>query len=459
MKVLFVLLCSFIIVKVSSRLFLKSCESLSLRKLNMISYIFWVDFVVYSYLGSIIIYIFSYLPFNSIVDSVTGGEMTKFYVWASVSYTMIAFPIGMIFSNYFFKFRTFQISNYYYSPIHTHFSRYDSYIKLPLHVLSLICILVVVHVFYSIGSIPIFNAFSLSSEIQVLQLRGSIDLDFPGNVYLKNIFGLYLLPILSYVAFAYYIKTRSISDLIWYLLLLVFTCLILTYNVAKSPLAQYFLGYIIFIICMRGEISKRQLTKYVLLTMTFLIIFFVFLGKKGGFSDLFLSYNNGITGRLLISQISSLYKHFEIFPNTHSYIGFNSISNLFSVNESSERSARIVLQIVSPGWIDNDMGGVFNTLFIGEAFANFGIFGVLIMPIYIGFIIKSFHTLLLNRPKTPLFLGVLVFFSYSSRLTGGVNEYIYNPIIFVLFIILFIVLKSAKYLFNSSFTKVIVNRL
>lgn len=416
----------------------------------MISYIFWIDFLLYSYLGSIIIYVFNELPFNTVINSIIGGEKTRFIVWSSISYTMIAFPLGMIFSNFVFKFRNQEILEYNLLPITNFISKRDSYVKFPLYLLSILCIFVVVHVFLSLGTIPIIKAFTLNNEIEVLQLRANIDSNFPGNVYLKNIFGLSILPILSYISFGYYLKTKSTADLIWYLLLLIFTSLILTYNVAKAPLVRYFLGYVFFIVYFKGEIPKTKLLKYFILIFFFLILSFVFLGKKGGIVELLFSYNSGISGRLLISQVSSLYKHFELFPDIYPHIGFGSVSDLFALGESSKRSARLVLENVNPSWVQNEMGGVFNTLFIGEAYANFGLVGVITMPIYVGFIIKSFHSILLRLPKTPLFLGILVFFSYKSNLTGGVNEYIYNPIIFSLMVVFISLVVFSKFLFYTT---------
>lgn len=441
-----IVLISILIIKVSSYLFKKSCETIKINQINMISYIFWVDFLLYSYIGSVIILIFSDLPFNTVIDSITGGKKTKFIVWISVSYTLIAFPLGMILSNFFFKFKSSQLTNYNSKELVNLISKKDSYIKLPLYLLTFLCFLVVAHVFISIGTIPILKIFSFSSEEEVLQLRTSIDSNFPGNVYLKNIIGLHLLPILSYVAFAYYYKSKSFYDLIWFIILLTLTVFMLSYNVAKSPLARYFLGYIFFIVYYKGAIPTKKLLRYGTFVLIFLSMFFIVAGKKVGFSDLFFSYNSGITGRVIVSQISSLYKHFEIFPDSHPHIGIGSTSNLLAFGEPSKRSARIVLETVSPGWVDKGMGGVFNTLFIGEAFANFGIYGIIFMPLYIGFLIKSFHTILLKLPKTPLFFGILIFFSYKSNLTGGVNEYIYNPIVIVLFVIIIFSLVFSKML-------------
>ena len=102
------------------------------------------------------------------------------------------------------------------------------------------------------------------------------------------------------------------------------------------------------------------------------------------------SYNSGITGRILISQVSSLYQHFEIFPSDHPFIGFSSLSKVLPLSHFSDRSGRIVLETTTPGFAD--LGGVYNTLFIGEAYANFGWWGVFNTPVD-RFLIQSLHIL------------------------------------------------------------------
>ncbi|MGY6521259.1 MAG: hypothetical protein ACXIUD_05990 [Mongoliitalea sp.] len=442
----FFLFASFIVMRLSAYFFLKSSGSLSIYKINYVSFIFWVDLILYSYIGSIIILVFNEIQFNTVIDSVTGGFGTRLIVWLSISYTMIAFPLGMMISNFIFKFNSKEIEAYNSKEIKTYISTKDSFIRLPLYFLTLISFFVVVHVFFSIGFIPILKTFQLKNEIEVLQLRASIDSNFPGNVYLKNIVGLNLLPILSYIAFGYYLKTKGFRDLIWYIFLLIITCLMLTYNVAKSPLVLYGIGYVFFIVYIKGSIPVRSMIKLGSILLLALTTFFLVAGKKNSISDLFFSYNDGITGRVLISQVSSLYKHFELFPDVYPHIGLGSISNQLSLGEQSKRSARLVLETVNPSWVENDMGGVFNTLFIGESFANFGVFGIIFMPLYIGFVIKSFHTLLIRLPKTPHFLSLLVFFSYKSNLTGGVNEYLYNPLVISVLLVFLILSLFSKFL-------------
>jgi hypothetical protein len=95
---------------------------------------------------------------------------------------------------------------------------------------------------------------------------------------------------------------------------------------------------------------------------------------------------------------------------------------------------------VFPGRVADGTAGVINSLFIGEAWANFGLTGVLIAPIYVGFLIGFFYGLLIRLPKTPLLIAIFVHFSYKSSVTGGINNYLYEAGILLFFIIVLSIL-------------------
>lgn len=401
----------------------------------MMSFLFWVDLVMVSYLGAVVILLVRNAEFNDLVDNLLGGFQTKLKVWIFVSYTLIAFPLGMYGAKLLWGFNTREIDRYRERPVVSLLSEGDSYIRYPLYFISLLSILAVIYTYVVIGFIPLLKASQLDSETAVMQLRTKVDIGFGGNVYFKNIFGTLLTPILTYVAFAYYRKTKTKRDLVWFLVMFASVFFMLTYDLSKSPFIRFLFGFLFFIILTR-KVSFGKVLRFALLAIVLFIVTFTVFGKSDSVTSLLFSYNTGITGRLIISQISSLYQHVELFPKYHPYIGFSSLSKVLSPGHPSERSARIVMEIASPSWIEMDIGGVYNTLFIGEAYANFGLWGVILSPLWIGALIQSFFIGLIRARKTPLLLGVFTYFSYNSNLTGGFNEYLYDARILSLAVIL-----------------------
>mgnify|MGYP000906175986 CR=1 FL=1 len=441
-----IILLSLLVCLVAARLYKFSAGSLKITQVNMISYIFYFDLLIFSYLGSIVILLFNNAEFNNLIDNILGGPKTKLLVWECISYAMIAIAVGMIIANIFFNFNSKEIDAYHAKPIRSLFSEYDSYVKIPLYILAVICMLAITYTFISIGTIPFIKSFFLSSADDVLALRKIADKDFAGNVYVKNFFGLVLTPILCYIFYCYYLIDKSLKNRFWFHIMFFFAFMMLTYDASKSPFISFLTGFIFLKVLISGNISFKKFLGLIVLLLVLLGIIYMVIAKQD-IMEIFFSYNSGITGRILISQVSSLYQHFEIFPSDHPFIGFSSLSKVLPLSHFSDRSGRIVLETTTPGFAD--LGGVYNTLFIGEAYANFGWWGVFLTPLWIGFLIQSLHILFLRLPKTPLFLGLFVFFSFTSNITGGVNEYFYN-ILYLLLAITILAVWVTAYLLHRS---------
>lgn len=160
-------------------------------------------------------------------------------------------------------------------------------------------------------------------------------------------------------------------------------------------------------------------------------------------------YNQGIVGRLILGQITGLYKMLEYFPQTVDFIGFSSISNLLAdvLNfDYSERAARITMVLFNPSGVARGTAGVINSLFVAEAWANWGLLGVLFSPIWVGFVVETIYIIFLKCKKTPLLVGAFTFLSLKWPITGGVNEFIYYPMLLVLFAYLLFFVFSGKFL-------------
>jgi hypothetical protein len=101
------------------------------------------------------------------------------------------------------------------------------------------------------------------------------------------------------------------------------------------------------------------------------------------------------------------------------------------------------MEYVNPNGIAANTAGVVNSLFVAEAWANFGIFGVIFSPLIVGLYIGLIFQFFLKLSKNSVHIGVLCYLSINlpGMITGGFNEFIY-PI--PIFIILFIV-ASIKY--------------
>ncbi len=142
--------------------------------------------------------------------------------------------------------------------------------------------------------------------------------------------------------------------------------------------------------------------------------------------------------RIFFAQMAIVYYSVDYY-NSSNFIGIGSLggffNKLFDISKlppSSETLMQVYFNemIQSGGW---NMNGIY----ISEAWSNFGWFGVILGPIYVGIVIGILY-IILARTKTSFGKALLVFATCSSfSFLTSFNIYLYNTI-FVLLVVIII---------------------
>ena len=421
------ILISLIVLAVSTLLFRRVAGSLAPTKINMISWIFYFELVAQSFIGSVLAV--KGWDGHYIVGRVQ--PQARLYGWMAVQYTMIAMPLGMLLVLYLNGLRSNRLlfQRYTSQPMCSAVSPKDSYIRLPLYALSSISVLAVLYTFYSLGGVPLLSAIAGGDPLSLAITRVEASLGFDGNVYVRNLFGILLTPILAFISYGYCKQTGSLRDRIWFYTMLVTSFFILTYDLSKAPVIVFALGFLFFRVFSGDRVSRSMLLIFGGLALSILLISYWLIMRETGLAVLF-AYNSGIGGRILLSQIAGTFFAFEHFPASHGFIGFTSMSSYLSDAlgyADSDRAAILMAKIFNPAGGESGSLAVMNSLFIAEAWANFGLVGVLIAPFYVGIFIQVLFLFFLRSKKTPVLIGVYAYFSLRLPVTGGFNDFIYSP--------------------------------
>ena len=103
------------------------------------------------------------------------------------------------------------------------------------------------------------------------------------------------------------------------------------------------------------------------------------------------------------------------------------------------RSGRVVMSIYNAAGVEANTAGVMNTIFVGEAYANYGFIGVIVAPIVFGVIIGLFAYLLpcLKKSPTSILLYVQMTLRFVTIVEGGFVDIFYSAsTIFVILIVI-----------------------
>ncbi len=425
---MFYLLLTILLVFFSGYLFKKGCGTISLSQLNMMSVIFYYYLLLQSVIGSVLVV--NQIDNHYMIDKLTHVE-SRYYGYAAIMYTIIAFPIGMIIANRLWGIRNIsqKFNRYCQSKIDFENKYNDKIVKYICIVVSFIAFCATLYVTAVIGEISIIKALGSSSAVELAGFRADSTRHFMGNEYVKNILALGMTPLMSYVAYAYKLRNNTRFNKIWFWLMFATSIQIVSYNLEKAPIVVYLIGFLFFRIYLGKYISKRQLI--ILAIMIILLVIGLYMLIMGSGIDVFtlFTYNSGIIGRLTLSSVAGLFHNFDLWPDVNPFIGFSSLSQVFSEFIGipyTERASRLIMETVNPEGIKMGFAGVVNSLFVGEAWSNWGIWGVVLSPLIVGGMIQSLYIFFLKSPKTPFFLALFVNFSFKSSITGGVNDYLYN---------------------------------
>lgn len=281
-------------------------------------------------------------------------------------------------------------------------------------------------------------------------IRGAGDLDasrslmvngFPGKYHWFSLFFQDLGLVLLCSSLILYLGNRSRTNL----LLLAFIFLIQFYSammtLQKSTLVWLVLGmyfsYVIYRNC--GVISFWSALKSALLVFFGLVIIFslVLAIDIDKINELILL----VVSRAFAGSIQPAYHYLEMFPAYIDFLYGRSFPNPMGLFPHTPFELNIeVMQFAYPAVAKSDAVATMPTVFWAELYANFGIFGVLVIPLFVGFGLQFIESSMAFLNNTSLKIGLYVWLimHYKNLAVTGLSQFVldFNLIFTLIFIAL-----------------------
>lgn len=422
-------------------LFKKAAGTLNILRLNMINFVYYLS-LVFGFIGASIV--FCGFRDHYLIIKVTDEVIDKTYmifIWS-----LIVFPLSICIFNKIFGVN--HIKEQYNSMINSriYIVKQSNVIWVLMIILSIISILSIIYVFNCIGFFTPVEFLKSHVDDTLAKERIEITKSFEGNIYIRNILMLTMTPILSYITYIYMRLTKHIKWKALFIILFICSISVKVYNFEKSPVIWYLFYFYILEILLGNVKNIKYLIIVGAIGLTIILGFYYILFDYQG--KLF-SISSGPGGRIFMTQIATLFLHVQAFPNISPYLNGTSLPSiyaiLFDLNDSWRRSGSVIMKIFAPSSVANGTAGVMNTFFIGEAYANWGIVGVILAPIYIAFLYSLVNSMFLKLRKTPLSIicYLVVFISFSQSIIGGFIDYLY-PLQIIIMVTLILVMSIAK---------------
>lgn len=330
------------------------------------------------------------------------GVYMETYLFAVAS-VLITVPFGIMIANKIFCFRTREIKDYYGQ----HVQKTVPNIHFTIRYLLFACFTLAFSVLYiwELPEIPIISLLFNPGEVVMIQaLREDAHTFLDSRfTYVYYVLRGFLYPFLISIAFGCYLVCKKKK---WFLTFLVMFGIGFFY--ATITTAKSFVAVIFFVLFLFYYIYKHGQVNYLYLMVSIgAIIAFPIVA-----ANLLYGYDVPLLGiyivdRLFYGPAEAVYYYFEVFPDQIAYLHGRSIGKLsWILGLDFFNAPEYISRYIYNFTIDY---GSCNAAFIADANANFGLHGVLIEGVLVGFLLQAVQIFILRQPKTILSLALYAF--------------------------------------------------
>ncbi len=454
LKEFYIVFFAILVIIISAFLYKKAAGTLSISKLGPISLTFY-GILCLSYIGSTLILIgkaehsmLRYLRHDNIKTDV-------FFI---ISVLMIVFPLIIIILNKIFRYDPNKYQVYREGEVKIQYGSNIEFVTMVIA--SVVCILSVIFVFAKIGvaNNPYLSILKGKTSLELAELRIDIANSFTGiSAYIKNIFAVSLTPFISYIAYVYMRKTKEKKWIILFIILFIFSNLIVFYNLQKATIVIYWFNFIILSILFGDSVKTKYLVIFGIVGFICLNLMYIFIAKKT-MAQIF-TIHNPVLNRLFITTPTGFLLHMEVFTYKALPLAGASMPSIIGKTifgfDAVQRSARLIMSSINFTSMKLGIAGVYNGLFLGEAFANFGNIGIIIAMIHVPIVFFTVNYIFTNIKKTPISLALFSYLTVNLflNLHGGYADYVFNSMWLIA-----IVVAVAMGLFNKILSKIIKDK-
>ncbi len=272
---------------------------------------------------------------------------------------------------------------------------------------------------------PWLSAASLNAQefsARRIELAGSV------NMVVFDV-GLHIFIAFAMVTAFFFIKRPFVS-----LVTLVVFAALLTFNLAKSPVADTLMQLAMIYLLLRRASWKPVIFLFFGAAALGLLMFVI---SKTDFTGVF----EGFSARLFLGEFSDLPSYFRVFHNESVSLAAalpGYIQSLFHLHETDP--ARAVMVYITKAK-NMDKAGVANTFFIGSAYAYLGDIGALLAPFLVFanfYLVTRIFTALRKNVFSVFMLGYLIY-RLSNGFWSDIGYFLFSGI--QISVIIFLLIK------------------
>lgn len=401
-----IVLASILVLIASAMIYRLAAGDVAFGKLNMLSYAFYV-LLFQGWSGAVIVTmnrefgVFSPVIFNRVI----GERAVQVELWAWLMWMMIGVPLGALMMNATTRTHsmTRRMANYRSSPLQI--QDYEKPLFSACAAVGVIILAITGYRLYVMGDLPLLNILKTGDVDSTLLLRRGFRVSTGfGTEVLSSIFSSTVISWMSYVAYAVAAVTKLSRWRVLFAVTFISSILLLVVNTTISPMFIYLLGFMIVRSLMGLKVFRPTEVAVALGLLVLMQIVF-----KNQDRNILHVLQESILGRIMTGQLLGFYMTRNVFPDLEPFIGFAStgtkIHELMGLPISPSYGILTMLHYNAMG-VEAGTAGHMTTIFMGEAWANFGYIGLVIAPLWVGAFVQAMNLWFISRPKTMVNVGL-----------------------------------------------------
>ena len=417
-----IVITSILVLALSLLLFKRAAGEVSIGKLNMLSYSFYV-LLVHAWFGAVIVtvnrpfLVYDPADFRSVVDAAA----VRYEMWGWLMWLFIGLPLGAIIMGWILRTGPM-------TPLFGRYRRMPAGFEIGERSLF-VAFCVVGGAFLAITAnrlaakqaLPILNAFQTQDVEQTLILRRDFRLS-SGLVseVIDTIFSPNLIAWMSYASYAAATVTKLKRWWIMFAVAFGSSLLLFVVNTTIAPTFTYLAGFLLVRVMLGLKVIR--LSEIAAAVSLLAIMEFFFKNAEG---SIMLVLQKTIIGRIMTGQLMGFYYAKHVFPNVEDFIGFESTGNVIHAVlglPTSPSYGIVMMRQYNALAVEAGTGGHMTTIFMGEAWANFGYLGLIVAPLWVGGFVQAINSWFLVRRKGVMCIALYAFlattFGYHTDFIG-----------------------------------------
>ena len=229
--------------------------------------------------------------------------------------------------------------------------------------------------------------------------------------------------LLTFTTFAAWLLRKSTTNLTLFLCAFGLSGFAAVIALEKGPLVWIMVGLLLVWLLVRngGSITMRHILPFVMsVLLVMALIYMVFEGSTSLTKGLLATFS-----RVFAGSIEPAYHYLQFFPAQHDFLYGRSFPNpgrLFSWEPY-----RLTVEVMNWAY-PNDAGIVRSapTVFWAELYANFGVSGIVILPLFVGFALYLLALFVSRLPNGPVKTGYLVWMllHYKNLAVSSFSDFV-----------------------------------